>query len=142
MVCLIGLMTVTSVFGVSMDQAIFTYAKEAGNQKVVDMLIAAGANPDIKPGASSASSGSTSSPASSGSSSKGNIDKANILIIAGFIILVVGHFGCVALAFQEGLFWGVFTFMVPGGSLLFALTHWAESKKTFFIYLSWSMFHS
>ena len=120
------------------------YAKESGNPKIVEMLIAAGADPNIKPGAGNASSGSTS--AGSSSTSAGDMNKGDYLMIGGIVVAVIGGLMLLVAAWQESKGWGIAIIVsnvisrklegVPSllcmaVPLIFVLTHWNAGKNGF-----------
>ncbi len=110
------------------------YAKEGGNPRIEEMLIAAGADPNIKPGSGNASSGSTK--AGSSSTSGGGTNKGDILVTIGVVLLVIGGLMLVVATFREGMGWGIFQFLfAPISTLFFLLSHWTEGKKGFFTQL-------
>lgn len=56
------------------------------------------------------------------------------LVVAGLLVLV-GMLMMLAAAFAESIVWGLACIFVPGALLFFAVTHWDEAKRGFFLWL-------
>lgn len=55
-----------------------------------------------------------------------------LLIGIGVILALIGGIGLLIAAFKESVIWGLGCLLVPLVGLIFVVTHWAESKNSFF----------
>lgn len=53
----------------------------------------------------------------------------------GVIMIVVGHFWIVVMAFQKNLLWGAASLLVPVVVIGFVIAHWARVAKPFGVYV-------
>jgi len=51
----------------------------------------------------------------------------------GAIISAAGGLSILGAAFKEGFAWGMVCLCIPGGQLIFIVTHWAEAKVGFIL---------
>jgi len=58
-----------------------------------------------------------------------------IILVVGWIVALVGSIMVLIAAFKESIVWGLLSLFVPVVILIFALTHWAESKKGVFFWI-------
>jgi hypothetical protein len=58
------------------------------------------------------------------------------LFILGMILAVVGGIWLLVVAFQESVWWGLGSLLLPFVSLIFVIMHWQVSKKPFLISLA------
>jgi hypothetical protein len=53
----------------------------------------------------------------------------------GLIIILVGHFWIIVVAFRESLLWGTASLLVPVVVLGFVISHWHRVAKPFGLYV-------
>jgi hypothetical protein len=58
------------------------------------------------------------------------------LLMLGMILGVVGGIWLLVVAFQESIWWGLGSLLLPIVSLIFVIMHWQVSKKPFLISLA------
>jgi hypothetical protein len=54
----------------------------------------------------------------------------------GIVILLIGNVWIAIKAFQQGILWGLGCLFIPLVSLIFVITHWAETKVPFIVSLA------
>ncbi|GAC1332717.1 MAG: hypothetical protein NVSMB17_12210 [Candidatus Dormibacteria bacterium] len=59
-----------------------------------------------------------------------------VLIAVGAIVSLVGGIMLLIAAFRASIWWGLGSIFVPFVSLIFVITHWATSRRPFFIQLA------
>jgi hypothetical protein len=63
-----------------------------------------------------------------------------VLMAIGLIMYLIAYGSVVCVAFQSGALWGLLTLIVPGGSLLFVVSHWKRHSYWFFFGLKALLF--
>jgi hypothetical protein len=53
----------------------------------------------------------------------------------GLIMILVGHYWIVAMAFQKSLLWGAASLLVPVVVIGFVISHWDKVAKPFGLYI-------
>jgi len=56
-----------------------------------------------------------------------------ILTVIGYIVMAAGGIWILVLAFQDSVMWGLGCLRIPIVQLIFAFTHWEDSKIPFLI---------
>lgn len=59
-----------------------------------------------------------------------------MLLMLGVAIYLVGGIWLLVKAFQESIWWGLGSLLIPLVGLIFAIMHWAQCKKPFLIALA------
>lgn len=57
------------------------------------------------------------------------------LLIAGWVVMIVGWIMLLIAAFSESVLWGLACFFVPIVMLFYVIIHWSEAKKGLAVYL-------
>ena len=60
---------------------------------------------------------------------------ATVLLFIGVAICLVGGIWLLVVAFQESIWWGIGSLLLPIVGLIFVILHWQEAKKPFLIQL-------
>jgi hypothetical protein len=60
---------------------------------------------------------------------------ATLLVLAGFLLLIVGGIAFLIAAFRESVLWGLGVLFLPLVSLFFLIVHWDRAKDSFFLQL-------
>jgi hypothetical protein len=55
------------------------------------------------------------------------------LLILGSVLAIVGGIWLLVVAFQQSVWWGLGSILLPFVSLIFVIMHWQVSKKPFLI---------
>ena len=58
-----------------------------------------------------------------------------VVTILGCILMAIGQLGLIVDAFKSHVAWGLAVWFIPGFNLIFALSHWQESKTAVYIAL-------
>jgi hypothetical protein len=59
-----------------------------------------------------------------------------MLMMAGYLVLVVGGLWMVIVAFQESVLWGIGCMVLPFLGLVFLFMYWQQAKRPFFLQLA------
>jgi hypothetical protein len=68
-------------------------------------------------------------------SKRGEISMAMALMGIGILLAFAGGIWILVMAFQESIGWGLGCLVCGVVTLVFAITHWEEAKKPFFLYV-------